>query len=66
MAATAVLALLLAACSQGPAPQSEEGVGTAENWTAPHGGADEAGYSRLTEITPAMLESRAADLTPAD
>lgn len=55
LAATAALALLLAACSQGPAPQSEEGVGTAENWTAPHGGADEAGYSRLAELTSANV-----------
>lgn len=40
---------LLSSCSQGPA-QPEENVGTAENWTAPGGAADESGYSRLTQI----------------
>jgi quinohemoprotein ethanol dehydrogenase len=44
-------ALIVAACSQNGAVQPEQGVGTDANWTAPGGGADEAGYSRLTRIT---------------
>jgi quinohemoprotein ethanol dehydrogenase len=39
----------LAGWSSTPA-QPEEEVGTAVNWTAPGGAADEAGYSRLTDI----------------
>ena len=49
------LALMLAACSKSGTPQSDAGLGAAENWTAPQGGADEAGYSRLAELTPANV-----------
>lgn len=45
------VALLLAGCG-GKNAQPEQGVGTEANWTAPGGAADEAGYSRLTTITP--------------
>ncbi|MFT4025610.1 MAG: PQQ-dependent dehydrogenase, methanol/ethanol family [Novosphingobium sp.] len=41
--------LALSACSTGPV-QPEEGIGAAENWSAVGGGADETGYSRLTQI----------------
>jgi quinohemoprotein ethanol dehydrogenase len=44
-----LLGVSLASCAQGPV-QPEEGVGTADNWTAVGGAADEASYSRLTEI----------------
>jgi quinohemoprotein ethanol dehydrogenase len=46
----AALVLLLFACSI-PRAQPEEGVGTGANWKAPGGAADEAGYSRLDEIS---------------
>ena len=49
--AAAGAALLLAGCKGGPA-QPEEDVGTEANWAAVGGAADEASYSRLTEITP--------------
>ena len=59
LAAVACAALLVtglvAGCSKSGTPQSEAGVGTAANWTAPQGGADEAGYSRLAELTPANV-----------
>jgi quinohemoprotein ethanol dehydrogenase len=42
-------ALVVAGCQKKPA-QPDAGVGADANWTAPHGGADEASYSRLTEI----------------
>jgi quinohemoprotein ethanol dehydrogenase len=45
--------LVLGGCGKGAAPQPEAGVGADANWTAPHGGPDEASYSRLAEITPA-------------
>ncbi|WCT74428.1 PQQ-dependent dehydrogenase, methanol/ethanol family [Sphingomonas naphthae] len=45
------LALMAAGCAKGPA-QPEAGIGADTNWEAPGGGADEAGYSRLTGITP--------------
>jgi len=54
--ATAAAALLLAGCGKSGPAQPEEGVGTEVNWTAPHGGTDEAGYSRLTAITPANVD----------
>jgi quinohemoprotein ethanol dehydrogenase len=47
----AALSLALAACSGPRSAQPEKDVGTAENWTAPHGGFDEAAYSRLGRIT---------------
>lgn len=47
----ACVALLLAGCGDKNA-QPEQGVGAEANWTAPGGAADEAGYSRLTTITP--------------
>jgi quinohemoprotein ethanol dehydrogenase len=47
--AAVVLSASLGACAQGPV-QPEEGVGTAENWTAPGGAADETSYSRLDQI----------------
>jgi quinohemoprotein ethanol dehydrogenase len=57
---TALLALFMAsvtlgACSPRSA-QPDEGVGAAENWTAPGGGADEASYSRLEQIDRSNVE----------
>jgi quinohemoprotein ethanol dehydrogenase len=49
------VALLLAGCG-GKNAQPEQGVGTEANWTAPGGAADEAGYSRLTTITPKNVD----------
>jgi quinohemoprotein ethanol dehydrogenase len=45
-------ALLAVACSDGPEPQPEEGVGAGAEWIAPHGGYDEAAYSTLEQIGP--------------
>ena len=53
LAAAVCGALLISGCSKQGTPQSEAGVGAEANWTAPQGGADEASYSRLAEITPA-------------
>ena len=44
-------------CSKSGTPQSDAGVGADANWTAPQGGADEAGYSRLGELTPANVST---------
>ncbi|MCE7796500.1 PQQ-dependent dehydrogenase, methanol/ethanol family [Sphingobium sufflavum] len=55
IASTAGAALLLVGCSPKNA-QPEDGVGTAANWTAPGGGADEAGYSRLDLLTPGNID----------
>ncbi len=52
IAAFMAVSLLVSACSPAGTPQPEEGVGTGENWTAPHGGFDEAGYSTLEQIGP--------------
>ncbi len=52
----AAAALLLAGCGSGLTPQPDAGVGTEANWTAPQGAADEAGYSRLAELTPANVD----------
>jgi len=43
-------ALLLAGCTKGGTPQPEAGVGTGDDWPTVGGGADEASYSRLTDI----------------
>jgi quinohemoprotein ethanol dehydrogenase len=50
--AAAGAVLLAAGSSQGGSAQPEAGLGAGANWTAPGGAADEASYSRLTEITP--------------
>ncbi len=51
--AAAGAALLASGCTKGGGTaQPEEGVGTEANWTAPQGGVDEAGYSRVAELTP--------------
>ena len=55
LAGIAALALMLGGCSQSGPAQPEAGVGAEANWTAPQGAADEAGYSRLTGITPANV-----------
>lgn len=55
LAAAACAAILVAGCSKSGTPQSDAGVGADANWSAPQGGADEAGYSRLTEITAANV-----------
>jgi quinohemoprotein ethanol dehydrogenase len=55
LAVMAVAMLSLQGCSQGRTPQPEAGVGTEANWTAPGGAADEAGYSRLTQLTSANI-----------
>jgi len=46
--------LFLQACSDNSV-QPFENVGTAENWTAPGGSADESGFSRLTQIDSANV-----------
>jgi quinohemoprotein ethanol dehydrogenase len=51
----ALTALALSGCGQNLTPQPEAGVGTEANWTAPGGAADEAGYSRLTQLTAANV-----------
>ena len=53
--AAACAALLLAACSGSGTPQSDAGLGASDDWTAVGGAADEAGYSRLTEIDSASI-----------
>lgn len=54
--AAACTMLLVSGCGQsGGSPQPEAGVGADANWTAPGGGADEAGYSRLGDITPGNI-----------
>jgi quinohemoprotein ethanol dehydrogenase len=45
-------AMLAAACSRGGTPQPDAGLGAEDDWTAVGGTADEASYSRLTQITP--------------
>ena len=53
LTAAAGAVLMATSCttgSGGGTPQPEDGIGTAENWTAPQGNVDEAGYSRLTQI----------------
>jgi len=49
------LALLLAGCAKEPA-QPEAGVGAEANWSAVGGGADEASYSRLSQITASNVD----------
>lgn len=46
----ACAALLLAACAKVATPQPEDGLGAGDDWSAVGGAADEASYSRLTEI----------------
>ncbi len=53
--AAACAALLLAACSGSGTPQSDAGVGASDDWAAVGGAADEAGYSRLSEINSASV-----------
>lgn len=51
-----VIALaLVSGCSKVGTPQDARGVGTAANWSAPHGGTDEASYSQLEQITPGTV-----------
>jgi quinohemoprotein ethanol dehydrogenase len=54
--AAAVAALALAGCAKDGTSQPEAGVGTEAEWTAVGGSADEAGYSRLEELTPASVD----------
>ena len=54
--ATLAAASLAATSLAQAAPQSDAGVGAAANWSAPGGGADETGYSRLAAITPANVD----------
>jgi len=49
--ASAAAALLLAGCAGGGPAQPEQGVGTQDDWTAVGGSADEASYSRLSQIS---------------
>ena len=52
----ACAATLLYGCTdRGPA-QPVEGVGAGAEWTSPQGGTDEAGYSRLEQITPDTID----------
>jgi quinohemoprotein ethanol dehydrogenase len=53
LAALAVISLH--GCSAQRTPQPDAGVGTEANWTAPGGAADEAGYSRLAQLTAANV-----------
>ena len=46
---------LVSGCGKQGTPQSDAGVGADANWIAPQGGFDEAGYSRLGELTPANV-----------
>jgi len=52
-AAMSAAAVALGSCGNPLNPQPDAGLGADVNWTAPQGGADEAGYSRLAEVTPA-------------
>lgn len=54
--AAAVLAVTLAGCAKYGASQPEAGVGTQAEWTGVGGSADESGYSRLEDLTPANAE----------
>jgi quinohemoprotein ethanol dehydrogenase len=49
-------ACALAGCSGKPMAQPDEGVGAGADWLAPHGSADESGYSRLGEIDADNIE----------
>ena len=53
LAAVSLAAISLGAAPPARAPQSDAGVGTGDDWTAPGGAADESSYSRLDQITPA-------------
>ena len=53
--AVACATMLAAASDTSGTPQSDAGVGADANWTAPQGGADEAGYSRIGNLTPANV-----------
>ena len=53
--AAACSALVVGASDNSGTPQSDAGVGADANWTAPQGGADEAGYSRVANLTPANV-----------
>lgn len=55
-AKVAAIALMVASCGRSDPVQPEAGVGTEANWTATGGSADEAGYSRLTQITPDTID----------
>ena len=46
----AAVAILLVSCGKSGTPQPDAGIGADANWTTPGGGADEANFSRLTEI----------------
>ena len=53
--AVACATLLVGASDISGTPQNDAGVGADANWTAPQGGADEAGYSRIGNLTPANV-----------
>ncbi len=53
--AAACAGLLLAGYSRGGTPQSDTGLGAGDDWSTVGGGADEAAYSRLTEIDAASI-----------
>jgi quinohemoprotein ethanol dehydrogenase len=49
--------LALAAGSSGVAQQGAAAIGAGADWTAPGGAADEAGFSRLTQLTPGTVRN---------
>ena len=53
--AAACAALLLAGCTKSGTPQPDAGVGTDADWSAVGGAADEASFSRLTQIDTASI-----------
>ena len=55
MVAAVLFAMGLTGCVGRPA-QPDEHVGTAENWMAPGGGADESGYSQLNQIDTGNID----------
>ena len=55
LVAIAAAALLLASCANAPASQADAGIGAGDDWTTVGGGADEANYSRLSEIDGASI-----------
>ena len=57
IAVLAATSLALASCSAGnEQPPAGQGVGAGTEWTAPGGGADESGYSRLDGIAPGTID----------
>ena len=54
--ALAAVVLALSGCAKNGTPQPEAGVGSEAEWAAVGGSADESGYSRLEDLTPANAD----------